>query len=91
MNEQKIHIRYCMLHEFDRGSTAAKATKNIHAVYGEEAVGSSTCRRLFIKFCSEDITLTDKLRSGRPVVFDDEALQASFEGDSRQTTRELAE
>jgi hypothetical protein len=31
-----------MLYEFDRGSAAAEATKDIHAAYGEKAVGSST-------------------------------------------------
>ncbi len=91
MDEQKRHTRHCMFYEFDRGSTAAEATKNNHAAYGEEAVGSSTCRRWFNKFRSTDTSLTDKARSGRPVDFDDEALQALLDADSRQTTRELAE
>ncbi len=60
-----------MLYEFDRGYTAAETTKNIHAVYDEEAVGSSTCYRWFSKFRSEDTNLTDKPRSGRPVDFDE--------------------
>ncbi|CAF4098487.1 unnamed protein product, partial [Rotaria sp. Silwood1] len=80
-----------MLYEFDLGSTAAEATRNIHAAYGEEAVDSLTCRRWFVKFRSEDTTLTDKPRSEQPVDFDDEALQSLLDADPRQTTRKLAE
>ena len=60
-------------------------------MYGEKAVGSSTCRRWFTTFRSEDATLLDKPRSGRPTNFDDEELQALLDEDPRQTTRELAE
>jgi transposase len=46
--------------------------------------------RWFAKFRSEDTTLMDKPRSGQPVDFDDEALQALLHTNPRQTTRELA-
>ena len=81
-----------MLYEFDRRSTAAaEAARNICDTYGEKAIDSSTCRCWFSKFRSEDTILTDKSRSGRPVDFDDEALQALLDADPRQTTRELVE
>jgi histone-lysine N-methyltransferase SETMAR len=88
---KKKHIRHCMLYEFDLDSTAAEATRNICAAYGEEAVDKSTCHRWLTKFRSEDTSLTDKPRSGRPVELDDEVLQALLDADPRQTTRELAE
>jgi hypothetical protein len=51
-----------MLYEFDRDSTAAEATRNICAAYGEETVESSTCHRWFAKFGFGDTTLMDKSR-----------------------------
>jgi histone-lysine N-methyltransferase SETMAR len=93
-SQKNIEIGLDLLRSYyaiDRGSTAAETTKNIHAAYGEKAVGSSTCYRWFSKFRSEDTNLTDKPRSGRPVDFDDEALQALLDANPRQTTRELAE
>lgn len=91
MDEQKTHTRHCMLYEFDRGSTATDAARNIIATYGEKTVDSSTCRRWFSKFRSEGASLIDKYRSGRPVEFDEERLQSLLDENPRQTTRELAE
>ncbi len=62
-----------MLYDFNGGSNAEAATRNICAAYGDRAVDDSTCYCWFDKFHSEDTTLTDKSRLGRPVELDDKA------------------
>jgi histone-lysine N-methyltransferase SETMAR len=74
MDDQNIHLRHCMLYEFNRGSAASAATRNICAAYSDGAVDDSMCYRWFAKFHSEDTTLMDKSRSRRPVEPDDKAL-----------------
>ena len=45
MSEMRIHFRHLMLYEFRKGSSVTIATKNICAVYGENALSSRTCRK----------------------------------------------
>jgi len=84
------HIRH-IYHEYSRGTTAAQAAQNINAVYGEGSITEKTCRTWYNRFRSDDITLGDQPRSGRPSNLDNQALIALVKENNRQTTRDLAE
>ena len=55
--EKLEHFRYIILYEFNRGAKAAKAAKKICAVYGDNAIGESTARKLFSRFKENHLTL----------------------------------
>ena len=50
---------------FCKWKKAAQAAKNLHHVYGEEALKERQCRNWFDKFRSGDFSLKDEQRSGR--------------------------
>jgi len=70
------------------GSKAAKAARDIYAMYGESAIAERTARDWYAKFKNGNFNLKDAPRSGRPVEFDKERLNFCTK---IQTTRELAE
>ena len=91
MDDQKRHIRHCILYAFHRKLTGAAAAREICAVYGEGSTTSRTCERWFTKFRSGDTNLEDEPREGHPSTIDDDVLESLLESNPRQTTRELAE
>ena len=83
MTFDKSQFRLCLLYEFHLGHTAAHAHKNLCVVFGDLCASECTCRNWFAKFKSEDFSLDDEPRSGRPVVLDSEMLLELVKSDPR--------
>ena len=60
-------------------------------MFGEGTVSDRTCRRWYEKFETDDFDLSDKPRSGRPSLIDNDVVKAMLEQDPFLTTSEIAE
>ena len=85
--EKLEHFRHILLFEFNRGAKAAKAARNICAVYGNNAIGESTARKCFSRSKEDRFEMSDTLRSGRPLGFDKNRLNILIHNDLRQCSR----
>ena len=88
--EKLEHFRHILLFEFNRGTKAAEAARNICAVYGENAIGESTARKWFSRFKEDRFDISDTPRSERLSGFYEDCLNILIHNDPRQCTRELA-
>lgn len=89
--EKNEHFRHILLFEFNRGTNAAEATRNICYVYGEGAIVERTSQKWFSRFRNSNFDLSDSQRHGRSSDFDEDRLNQLLEVNSRQTTREMAD
>ena len=60
-------------------------------MFGEGTVSDGTCGRWYEKFETGDFHLSDKPRSGRPSLIDDDVVKAMLEQDPFPITSEIAE
>jgi hypothetical protein len=62
--EKNKHFRHLFFYEFNRGSKAAKAARNICAVYGEDSIAERRAQKWFVHFKQGNFDMSDTPRSG---------------------------
>ena len=84
------HLREMLIFFFHSKKTTAEAYRELRKVYGNSALGNTTCRDWFRRFKDGDFHVDDRSREGRPKTFEDAELEALLDEDPCQTQEELA-
>jgi hypothetical protein len=64
--EKNEHFLHLLLYEFNRGTKAAEASRNICAVYGEDYFAERTAQKWFARFKQGNFDMRDTPPSRRP-------------------------
>ncbi|KAL6419811.1 hypothetical protein ACFW04_008632 [Cataglyphis niger] len=67
-----------------------RSIRTLRSVYGVDCLTERTYQNWFKKFRSEDFSLKDDQRSGRPSEVNDDKMKAIFESNRHITGREIA-
>jgi [histone H3]-lysine36 N-dimethyltransferase SETMAR len=89
MNFDMMHIRHCLLYQYELGNNATQAHKNLTAMFGKKAPIRQSCYDWYIKFDAGDFSLEDDPRPGRPSELKDEDLWELLATNTRASTREM--
>ena len=86
----KIHLKHCVLYEFNQGNSASGATRNICKTYKMELLKERTCRNWFKKFREGDFGLENKSKIGRPKKIKNEVLEEYVEDNPFSTIKKIS-
>jgi len=89
MSFDEMHIRHCMLYEYQSHSNAKEAHMKISAIF-PGALSLSKCEKWFQRFRTGDFDLHDHYKPGRPSNIDIDTLNSLIENDPKLSSRELA-
>ena len=72
---KKSDFPHLLFFAFNRDQKASEVTKDICAVYGEDAIPERTVRDWFARFKRGNFDLNDAPRSGRPIKMNEDQLR----------------
>ncbi|GFU07710.1 histone-lysine N-methyltransferase SETMAR [Nephila pilipes] len=83
---QRLEIKLLITIAISMGLSEAASSRQICQAFGDSDVNEHTTRHWLKKFRSEDLSLCDEPRCGRPQILDDEVMPAAIEEEDSSLT-----